>query len=336
MTPAAPPLAAVLRETFRAAPVAPMPVSAHLLQVAEVTGVEALVRRRTGKGPSETERFQSLEFLARERWLASAFSAFQAHGIRAATFKGWAVARLYGGPGLRPVGDVDLVVHANDLDHARSVLAGLEGGQDVDLQSDLSRYLPDRRVEALLEASEEVAVPAGRIRVLGPADHLRLVCLHQLHHGSWRPLWLCDVAVLLESLPANFSWSMCLASRRHLGEGVLACVQLACEWLGASPEVPPPAFTVPAWFRGAVARAWERGHRPTPERIEGISWARLPAALRDRWPDPLSSTLHLDAPFHGVPRLPIQLAELVRRGSWHALRRFRARPEAHAHSNRIG
>ena len=300
-------------------------MSEALLQSAEVSGVEALVRRRQGDEPTDIERFQNLELLKRERWLTAVFTALAGHGIQAATFKGWALARLYGRPGLRPVGDVDLLVRGEDADHARSVLAGFEGGREVDLQSDLSRYLPDRSIEALLASSEHVGVAGGTIRVLGASDHLRLVCLHQLHHGSWRPLWLCDVAVLVESLPSTFSWQDCLIGSRHLGDGVLACVELARGWLGARPAVAPPDFEMPFWFERAVARAWRRGYRPTPERLEGITLGHLPAALRARWPDPLSSTLHLDAPFHGVPRLPIQVVELVRRSSRHAIRRWRSR-----------
>ncbi len=325
MTAVAHPLAMALRDTFRTQAVGPMSLAPELVRSAEVTGVEALLLRRREDVPSGTERFQSLEYLRRERWLASVFTALESHGIRAVTFKGWALARLYGRPGLRPVGDVDLAVRPEDFGHARTVLAAFQGENEVDLQSDLSRYLPDRSPEALLTCAQAVEVAGGHIQVLGPADHLRLVCLHQLHHGSWRPLWLCDVAVLLESLPADFSWAECLHGSRHLGEGVLACVGLACEWLGARPTVPPPEAVVPEWFRRAVGSAWDRGYRPSPERLEGISLARLPEALRARWPDPLSSTLHLDAPFHRVPRLPIQVAELVRRSSRHAVRRWRSR-----------
>jgi hypothetical protein len=67
---------------------------------------------------------------------------------------------------------------------------------------------------------------------------------------------------------------------------------------------------VPAWFRNAVAAAWERGFRRSPESLEGIAVRRLAPALRARWPDPLSATLHLGAPC-GVA-LSVQLAELVR------------------------
>ncbi len=315
----------LLRDTFRAAPVEAMEVSPATLASAEVSGVEALVRRRLADAPSNVERFQALEQLRRERWLTEVFAALAAHGISAVTFKGWALARLYGRPGLRPVGDVDLLVRREDLDHARGVLSGFEGGAEVDVQVDLSRYLPDRSTEALLAASIPVAVPGGTIRVLAPEEHLRLVCLHQLHHGSWRPLWLCDVAVLIEALPSGFRWSECLRGSRHLGEAVLALVEVAGRWLGARPSVEPPESKTPEWFERAILRAWRRGYRPTPERLEGLSLAQLPGALRDRWPDPLSSTLHLDAPFHGVPRFPIQVAELVRRGSRHAVKRWRAR-----------
>jgi Uncharacterised nucleotidyltransferase len=315
----------LLRDTFRAAPVEARMVPPAVLGSAEISGVEALVRRRLDDAPSNVERFQALEQLRRERWLASVFAAFAAHGIEAVTFKGWALARLYGRPGLRPVGDVDLLVRREDLDHARTVLAGFEGGTEVDVQADLSRYLPDRTIEQLLSSSERLPVPGAMISVLGAADHLRLVCLHQLHHGSWRPLWLCDVAVLVEALPPGFAWSDCLRGSRHLGDGVLALVELARRWLGAGPAIEPPSSEPPEWFERAVLQAWNRGYRPSPERLEGLSWTRLPQALRARWPDPLSSTLHLDAPFHGVPRFPIQVAELVRRGSRHAARRWRRR-----------
>ena len=315
----------LLRDTFRASPVEAMEVPPAALASAEVSGLEALMRRRMDDGPSNVERFQALEQLRRERWLAEVFTALAAHGIPAVTFKGWALARLYGRPGLRPVGDVDLLVRREDLDHARGVLAGFEGGAEVDLQADLSRYLPDRSIEDLLASAIPIDVPGGTVRVLAPSDHLRLVCLHQLHHGSWRPLWLCDVAVLVEGLPRDFRWSDCLRGSRHLGEGVLALVELARRWLGARPSVEPPPSEPPEWFERAILRAWRRGYRPTPERLQGLSLTRLPGALRARWPDPLSSTLHLDAPFHGVPRFPIQVAELVRRGSRHAVRRWRAR-----------
>jgi hypothetical protein len=327
-------LAEALRGAFRSAPPSPERLSAALLQSAQVSGLGALVARRLGsevEGEAaeelrSTERFQLLEVVRREKLLGALFGRLGPHGIAAVTFKGWSLARLYARPGLRPVGDVDLLVAPADLAHARNVVAGLppEPGVEIDLQADVARFLPDRSVASLIAGGETVATGAGPVRVPSTEDHLRLICLHQLHHGAWRPLWLCDVAVLLESLPPGFSWDRALAGNAHLSEGVMACVGLAEEWLGARPSVAPPPHSVPDWFRRAVRAAWERGFRPPPDRLEGISWSRLPTALRSRWPDPLSSTLHLDAPFRGVPRLPIQMAEAVRRGARHALRRMRS------------
>jgi hypothetical protein len=327
-------LAEALRGAFRSASPSPQSMSATLLQSAEVSGVGALVARRLGaeaqgeaaEALRATERFQLLEVARREKLLGALFGQLGAHGIGAVTFKGWSLARLYGRPGLRPVGDVDLLVGSADLEHARSVVAGLppEPGVEIDLQADVSRFLPDRSVASLIAAGETVQTGSGPLRVPSAEDHLRLVCLHQLHHGAWRPLWFCDVAVLLESLPPSFSWERCLAGSAHLSDGVLACVGLAQAWLGAVPIVPTPPFELPDWFVRAVAAAWQRGFRPAPDRLEGIAWSRLPTALRSRWPDPLSSTLHLDAPFRGVPRLPIQMAEAVRRGARHVLRRMRS------------
>lgn len=317
-------LADALRGTFRARAPASTEVSAELLESARVSGVEALLRRRMPAAGRDAERYQMLEEALRERRLAALFAALEAHRIRAATFKGWALSRLYP-PGLRPVGDVDLAVHPDDEAHAQAVVAALPAAErpEVDLQSNLVRYLPDRSPSDLLARSAVHATASGPIRVLGAEDHLRLVCLHQLHHGGWRPLWLCDVAVLLESLPDGFSWAACLDGSRRRSEAVLACVGLAVEWLGAVPRVTPPAVNVPPWFRSAMAAAWERGFRRSPEPLLGIPLRRLAPALRARWPDPLSATLHLGAPLRWVPRFPVQLAELVRRAGRHALRRWR-------------
>jgi hypothetical protein len=108
----------LLRDTFRAAPVEAMVVSPAALASAEVSGIEALVRRRLDDAPSNVERFQALEQLRRERWLSTVFASLAAHDIPAVTFKGWSLARLLRPPRVAAVGDVDLLVRPEDLDHA--------------------------------------------------------------------------------------------------------------------------------------------------------------------------------------------------------------------------
>ena len=42
-------------------------------------------------------------------------------------------------------------------------------------------------------------------------------------------------------------------------------------------------------------------------------WGGALKAIRARWPDPVSATVHLRAPFRAVPRFALQLAECSRR-----------------------
>ena len=142
------------------------------------------------------------------------------------------------------------------------------------------------------------------------------MALHQLHHGGWRPLWLCDLAVLLESLPADFDWERCLAGDRRLSEGVRAAVALAAELLGA--RLPPgaPAVAPPPWLREAVWRGWVRGYDSMPPslyELRKLGFRGAMRAVRARWPDPVSATVHLRAPFRRVPRVLVQSAECLRR-----------------------
>src|SRR5207302_3420550 len=127
--------------------------------------------------------------------------------------KGGAVARLYGEPGLRPYGDLDLCVRPSDQAAARAALQAPDAPPVlVDLHSDYSPHqrghslMKDCRVEELYDRSQLVRLGEAEVRILGPEDHLRFLCLHMLGHGAWRPLWLCDIAVALEARPADFDW----------------------------------------------------------------------------------------------------------------------------------
>lgn len=247
---------------------------------------------------------------------------FNAEGIEPILFKGWTLARLYPHRALRPFGDFDLLVRESEAERGRIVLRSLgpdlQSRADVDTASTLARYLPDRTEGALFGRARSETLDGARFRTLAPEDHLRLVALHQLHHGAWRPLWLCDVAVLVESLPSDFSWSLCLAGDPHLSEGVLVSVALAQELLGA--RVPPgtPAVTVPGWLRRAVFHGWVHGYESIPPslyELRKLGWSGAWRAVRARWPDPVSATVHLRAPFRSVPRFAVQLAECLRRAA---------------------
>ena len=54
-------------------------------------------------------------------------------------------------------------------------------------------------------------VPLGDfdVRILGPEDHLRYMCIHMLQHGAYRALWLCDIAVVWSLCPRILTGSIC-------------------------------------------------------------------------------------------------------------------------------
>jgi hypothetical protein len=284
-------------------------------------------------------RLHALEAVRHEQSLQHVLAHFNQAGLSPILFKGWTLTGFYARPCLRPYGDIDILVAPGDEAAARSVLAGLapELRQQVDLDMRvLGRFLPDRSFESLWARATTQAIGTARFTALSPEDHLRLVCLHQLDHGGWRPLWVTDVAAFVEGLPPGFDWQRCLEGNAHLSDGVVALLALAEELLGARLPEGAPRRPAPAWFREAVLRGWAEGfHAPPPSlyALRQLGWRRGSAALRARWPDPISSTLHLRAPFRGIPRFALQLAECGRRAALFLHRAWRdgfpSSPSAH-------
>ena len=333
---ASPPLGSVistvLRTSWREAPEPP----ANLDQILS-TAVETLLETGCGalgwwrlRGSSleshpsavplrEAFRLHTLQAAVHTRNLEHVLGHFNALGLTPIVFKGWAIARLYARPGLRPYGDVDVLVDDVDEPRARAAIAGLHselrGFVDLDPRV-LSRFLPDRSFAELERRSSVETIGTASFRMLGAEDHLRLVCLHQLDHGGWRPLWLCDVAAFVESLPRSFDWGVALAGNSRLSDAVVALIALAEELLGARLPAGTPRGAVPSWFRKAILRAWANGFQAPPDsllRLHRLGFGRAAAAVRARWPDPVTATLHLRAPFRGIPRPLLQIAECARR-----------------------
>ena len=63
------------------------------------------------------------------------------------------------------------------------LVVDLHRGLDRQRDGQAFSLLDDRRLEELYERSELVALGDVDVRILGPEDHLRLICLHMLAHG---------------------------------------------------------------------------------------------------------------------------------------------------------
>ncbi len=268
-------------------------------------------------------RAQALEAALRERELARVTTHLQASGVDPVLIKGWAIARLYPERALRPYGDLDLCVPAGQYDAARQALARLEGLRcGIDLHAGCPRLI-GVTFSDLVGRAERVSLGESEIRVLAPEDHLRLLCLHLLDHGAWRPLWLCDVAVALEARPAAFDWDRCMGPDSRAAQWVQCTLGLTGLLLDAELRGTPAAgreATLPRWFAPAVLREWSVGaHASTRGQMAAslLPIWRQPGALieelRFRWRNPVEATVQLHAPFNNLPRLPYQLlATLIR------------------------
>jgi hypothetical protein len=272
----------------------------------------------------EVYRHFALQAAVQDRHLVQTVALLRSAGVEPLLVKGWSVARLYPAPGMRPYGDLDLCVRPDQYARARAALRGPEGPRvAADLHDDFSRkhfghsLLDDRHMDELYERSHLVRLGETDVRIMAPEDHLRLLCLHLLAHGGWRPLWLCDIAAALESRPTRFDWECCLGGNARRTDWVACTLGLAHRLLGASLENTPiagRARSLPSWLVSTVLRQWGEGQTM---RGQMISTLRHPLAalaeLPRHWPNPIEATIRMGGPFSRSPRFPFQFGAAVTR-----------------------
>jgi Uncharacterised nucleotidyltransferase/Glycosyltransferase family 87 len=259
-------------------------------------------------------------------------------GIAPLIAKGWAVAHFYSARYLRAYGDFDLCAAPGQYERARAALlplapAGspesetgdmfLDCGLDlgfctIDLHKNFGpAYMPP--VETLFARSTPAKAGSADIRLLALEDHLRFVVMHWLMHGAWRPSGLCDVAAMVEGLPADFDWPLCLSDDPFVAGWIGATIMVAHRLLGCHLDSTPPAMLAdpPAWFERAVLRQWQA---PYPGRFRSVAASRLARHpgqflhwLRVRWPTPVEALIEGRLPVNSPRRLPHQAAIFARR-----------------------
>jgi len=257
-----------------------------------------------------------------EAEIGNVFSALRSSGIEPILIKGWAIARVYPEAGLRPCGDIDLCISPDQYSRARAVLSRRDPYlHSVDLSHDTIARFSEFSFEELYARSQVVNLGRPEIRVLGAEDHLRILCLHMLKHGAWRPLWLCDVAAALESRPSNFDWDLCLGKNERRADWILSSLALANRLLGAATEG-TPAFErtrkLPRWLARAVLKQWNatpRSNLPAfLEQVAGRWWtAGTVRAIHQRWPNPIQATVDAGGAFTATTRLPYQIRDCALR-----------------------
>jgi hypothetical protein len=267
-------------------------------------------------------RHNILQAVLQQQTIERVIARLRAAGIEPILVKGWAVARLYPEQGLRPCGDIDLCVRPEQFAAAKIVLEKLPDVRyDVDLHKGFEKF-GGGSVEAIYARSQLVRLGETDVRVLCAEDNLRVLCIHLLREGAWRPLWLCDVALTVESRSADFDWTICLSENQRQADWLLCAIQAAHQLLGARVNDTPAAQRrkpLPKWLVPTILKEWETRLPSMTQRhrVQMSSFLSYPAGilkgLRHRWPNPIEATVSMRASFNGLPRLPFQFGNCLAR-----------------------
>jgi hypothetical protein len=267
---------------------------------------------------------QAIHAAEHERQIVHVFQILRSSGIEPILIKGWAIARAYAESGLRPSGDIDLCVPSEQRQPARHLLNSKECEDYlVDLDHRVIRQFGELSIDELYRRSEQAKLGCADIRVLCAEDHLRILCLHLLKHGAWRPLWLCDVAAALESRPANFDWDRCLGKNPRWADWIACAIGLANRLLAAElgnapAQVKYRTDNLPVWLVRSVLKQWSTPFSPklpsfTIQMREGLWKNGMASALRQRWPNPIQATVDANGRFDNRIRLPFQVSHCISR-----------------------
>lgn len=262
-------------------------------------------------------RLCTLNAALHERNIERVLTALRAADIEPILIKGWSVARFYPEVGLRPYGDIDLCVSSDDRASAQGLLKGIKGSFiDVDLVHDEVDGMGERSWKELYPRTQLVRLGNTDVCVLGLEDHLRVLCLHMLKGPRMSPVLLCDIALMLETMPRAFDWDICLGERPQ-SDWIACAIGLAHRLLGAQVTHTPVAeraSNLPPWLISGVLKQWAT-YRPHEYMAPLVTYLRHPkgitTALRRRWPGPIESAVVFRRPFNRTPPLPYQMGHFV-------------------------
>jgi hypothetical protein len=270
-------------------------------------------------------RLLTLQAAIHKTKIEKVFGCFRAAKIEPILIKGWSIARRYSQPGLRPYGDIDLLIRPDDLSLANRIVAS-EDLRDCRIDLDPGSFeLADRSLAGVFARSLLVPCGARQVRILCDEDLLALLAVHFLKHAGWRPLWLCDVSLMLESISREFDWDVCLGPDKRRVNWILLVIGLARELLGASinDQQIEERATVPDWVMENVLANWEQPfatkHEPHNHHAPIQSYLRTPRGflsdLKRRWPSPILATVSSNGTFGKRRRLRYQLKNCAQRAA---------------------
>jgi len=222
------------------------------------------------------------------------------------------IAAVYSGAGMRPSGDLDILLDPADWTQASQLLAGLRLPVDLDLHRAYPK-MPERSWADLYGRSISFAVRGIEVRTLCREDHLRLLVLHFLSHGGWRPLWLIDVRRCADLWGDSLDDALLAAGPPHRVDWIRRVVELS-RTIWHSARRPAPELD---WLSREVLSRWgsRAGASQGLGEAEGTgAQKRILHWLGDRFRGPVQALFELDLPIETRPSLSSRLAATFRRG----------------------
>ena len=273
-------------------------------------------------------RLNTLQAALHQQTIERTIVLLRSAGIEPILVKGWAIARLYPEQGLRHYGDIDLCVRPRQFMDAENAVKEMPEQHKVDLHCGFEKF-GGGDFEEIYARTELIRVEETDVRVLSAEDHLRVLSIHMLREGAWRPLWLCDVAVAVESRSEDFNWNQSLGKNRRWSNWVNSALRLAHELIGADINSTPAdekLKPLPHWLVPAILKEWESLSPSMRQRHRApmASYWRYPsgvlAGFRHRWPNPIEATISVKGSFNELPRLPFQIGSYLARSAKFASR----------------
>lgn len=235
-------------------------------------------------------------------------------GLEVMPYKGLALAELiYHDVALRQSGDIDLLIHAEDLPRIRDAVrelgytsqtqfseaeehAYLKSGYECAFDGPAGRnllevqwaiqprfYAVDFDMNGLFQRAVTVTVAGRQMKTPCSADLLLVLAVHAAKHAWARLVWLCDIAGLM-NVP-HLPWDWIEAQARSLGIVRIVCVSLllANRLLGAA--MPAKVEKLAAADSVSLLLAQEIQTRITNNAatgVESVAYFRLMMRLRER------------------------------------------------------
>jgi hypothetical protein len=246
------------------------------------------------------------------------YDLMAAHGVDAIIVKGAAALSHYPNGHLRDSVDIDVAVSSTD--HAAAAVAAFSDGAlglAIDLHKELG-HLDEIDWDILFKRSQMIDVSGGRIRVLAPEDHLRILAFHWLIDGGTSKERLWDIYYLLDKTRGTLDWDVVTdgvsGNRRRWLECVIGLTARALELDISDTPFSGAADRLPTWFIKAVETEWSRTVKHLP--LESSIFKE--GSLRDQIlmrlnPNPIRATVEMNGSFDAPTRVFYQIGNFIMR-----------------------